>query len=72
MPVMMPGRAIGRISISEMPSLPKKSRRYSAADGQRAEHQRDQRGARSATCSDSLMRLQHVRPREGDAEPAAG
>ncbi|MCY1557478.1 hypothetical protein D9M68_943280 [compost metagenome] len=31
MPVMMPGRAMGRISISEMPSLPKKSRRYSAA-----------------------------------------
>ncbi|MCY1443349.1 hypothetical protein D9M71_597590 [compost metagenome] len=30
MPVMMPGRAMGRISISEMLSLPKKSRRYSA------------------------------------------
>ncbi|MCY1455369.1 hypothetical protein D9M71_725000 [compost metagenome] len=29
-PVMMPGRAMGRISISEMLSLPKKSRRYSA------------------------------------------
>ena len=32
MPVMMPGRAIGRISISEMPCLPKKSRRYNAAE----------------------------------------
>ena len=29
---MIPGRAMGRISISEIPSLPKKSRRYSAAE----------------------------------------
>src|SRR5450830_1016475 len=32
-PVMIPGRAMGRISISEMPCLPKKSRRYRAAEG---------------------------------------
>ncbi|MNS62761.1 hypothetical protein D3C72_958350 [compost metagenome] len=31
-PVMIPGSAIGKISISEMPCLPKKSRRYKAAD----------------------------------------
>ncbi|MNW03806.1 hypothetical protein D3C71_1997930 [compost metagenome] len=29
---MIPGSAMGRISISEMPCLPKKSRRYNAAD----------------------------------------
>ncbi|MNN75467.1 hypothetical protein D3C81_1917730 [compost metagenome] len=53
-PVMMPGRAIGRISISEMPSLPKKLRRYSAAEA-RVPSTRAINVARQATCSDSLM-----------------
>ena len=54
MPVMMPGRAIGRISISEMLSLPKKLRRYSAAEAS-VPSTKAIRVARQATCNDSLI-----------------
>ena len=51
---MMPGRAMGRISISEMPSLPKKSRRYSAAEASVPSTSAIS-VATQAICSDSLI-----------------
>ncbi|MNF04995.1 hypothetical protein D3C80_2046300 [compost metagenome] len=51
---MIPGRAMGRISISEMLSLPKKLRRYSAAEA-RVPSTRASSVARQATCSDSVI-----------------
>ncbi|MCY1370707.1 hypothetical protein D9M69_578100 [compost metagenome] len=54
MPVMIPGRAMGRISSSEMPSLPKKSRRYSAAAA-RVPSSRAISVAMQAICSDSSI-----------------
>ncbi|MDT4883041.1 hypothetical protein FQZ97_1190490 [compost metagenome] len=54
MPVTMPGRAIGRISISEMLSLPKKSRWYSAAAA-RVPRTMAITVAMLAICSDSLI-----------------
>ncbi|MCY1448546.1 hypothetical protein D9M71_652240 [compost metagenome] len=54
MPVMMPGRAIGRISISEMLSLPKKLRRYRAAEAS-VPRNRAIRVARKAICTESLI-----------------
>ena len=53
-PVMMPGRAMGRISSKEMPSLPKKSRRYNAAAA-RVPRTMAIRVATQAICSDSLI-----------------
>ncbi|MNC59148.1 hypothetical protein D3C75_1089380 [compost metagenome] len=51
---MIPGRAIGRISISEMLSLPKKLRRYSAAEA-RVPSTSAISVARQATCTDNLI-----------------
>lgn len=54
MPVMIPGRAMGRISISEIPCLPKNSRRYNAAEA-RVPRTMAIRVAMAAICNDSLM-----------------
>ncbi|MNF69101.1 hypothetical protein D3C84_509750 [compost metagenome] len=78
---MMPGRAMGRISISEMPSLPKKSRRYRAAAA-RVPRIMAMAVARQATCADRVIASStsgraratlnqfRVKPRGGKLKPA--
>ena len=69
MPVTMPGSAIGRMTSSEIASLPKK---FELADGrgaERAEDQRDRRRDRRRPARESAERRPDVRPVPGDREP---